>query len=67
MMTDFGDIKAPTLKFVYQLKIQVADPVVVAGGPRGSRYLIKVESGTFRGKDPDFHGEIIGKLLIICG
>ena len=64
-MTDFGDIKSPTLKFVYQLKIQVADPVVVAGGPRGSRYLIKVESGTYRGVDPEFYGEIIGELIII--
>ncbi len=59
MMADFGDIEAPALKFVYQLKLQVADPVVIAGGPRGSRYLINIESGTYRGVDPDFCGDII--------
>ncbi len=66
MMADFDDIEAPALKFVYQLKtIQVADPVVIAGGPRGSRYLINVESGTYRGVDLDFCGDIIANKSML--
>mmetsp|Transcript_16860 Transcript_16860/g.38665 ORF Transcript_16860/g.38665 Transcript_16860/m.38665 type:complete len:149 (+) Transcript_16860:107-553(+) len=50
--------ETPTLKFLYQMKIKVVAPTVVPNGPKGSRYIFPIVSGTFTGADPDFHGTI---------
>ena len=58
MATPHEDIKPPTLEFAYRLEFQVGDAVIVPSGPKGSRYIFPILTGTFEGADPDFHGTI---------
>eukprot|EP00548_Thalassiothrix_antarctica_P008875 CAMPEP_0194131782 /NCGR_PEP_ID=MMETSP0152-20130528/2461_1 /TAXON_ID=1049557 /ORGANISM="Thalassiothrix antarctica, Strain L6-D1" /LENGTH=154 /DNA_ID=CAMNT_0038826659 /DNA_START=101 /DNA_END=565 /DNA_ORIENTATION=+ len=61
-MAPHQDIDTPSLKFVFALEFNVAKPVIMPKGPRGTRILIPIKGGTFRGGEghEDFHGDIVG-------
>jgi hypothetical protein len=48
---------APKLEFVCELKVELADPMVVGNTPRGLRRIIPIIGGTVSG--PLFNGEIL--------
>ena len=57
----------PTLKFAYQMELEVDDPAVVPNGPKGTRICIPVFGGRFKGANPDFHGEIAPSVDFAIG
>eukprot|EP00956_Cyclotella_meneghiniana_P008839 scaffold12110_cov58-Cyclotella_meneghiniana.AAC.2 len=57
----------PTLKFAYQIELEVDDPAVVPNGPKGTRICIPVLGGRFKGANPDFHGEIAPSVDFAIG
>jgi hypothetical protein len=49
--------RAPDLEFAFEVRAEVADPVVVGRLPAGLRRIVEITGGTFEG--PDLRGKVL--------
>jgi hypothetical protein len=56
-MSDAAAPPPPALVFAFELRVKVADPVVIGQVPQGLRRIVAITGGTMRG--PKINGEVV--------